>query len=138
MRFQDSSVFLANEKEARECNAVGSDGKPITDHAVVVVGYNVGSGVGKPDSYWIIKNSWGKEAHDGGYFKLKMYPDGTPGACNMYSYTPVHPLEVNLPSEPPSTANKPVSPGQKLSAQACKDKYAECKSWAKSGDCIKK
>lgn len=113
-------------------------------HAVTVVGYDIGSGVGKPDSFWIIKNSHGITSQYGGYVKLPMLPDGTAGACDMYVQAPVYPLEVNLPPEPPSKANKPVSPalpvspGQKLSAQSCKDTHAECKSWAKSGDCIKK
>ena len=136
--FQDESVLLADDTFARECNAVDSDGYPITDHVVTVVGYDVGSGVGKPDSFWIIKNSWGTAAHDKGFFKIRMYPDGTTGACNMYAYSPVHPLDVNLPSEPPSKANKPVTPGPKLSAQACKDKNADCKSWAKNGECTKR
>lgn len=28
------------------------------NHAMVVVGYNATAGVGSPDSYWIIRNSW--------------------------------------------------------------------------------
>ena len=30
-------------------------------HAMLLVGYSVGSGPGKPDAYWIVKNSWGTE-----------------------------------------------------------------------------
>ncbi len=34
---------------------------PQLNHAMLLVGYNRGSGPGKADAYWIVKNSWGTE-----------------------------------------------------------------------------
>ena len=39
------------------------------NHAMVAVGYNATAGVGSPDSYWIIRNSWGLWG-DKGYVKV--------------------------------------------------------------------
>jgi hypothetical protein len=49
----------------------------------VVVGYNVTAGVGSPDSYWIIRNSWGSGWGEGGYARVQMTDDEY-GACCMY------------------------------------------------------
>lgn len=38
------------------------------NHAVVAVGYGVEDGV----PYWLIKNSWGENWGDHGYFKMEM------------------------------------------------------------------
>ncbi|KAL6660619.1 hypothetical protein ACP70R_001654 [Stipagrostis hirtigluma subsp. patula] len=47
------------------------------DHGITIVGYGVATDSGTP--YWLIKNSWGADWGDDGYFKLEM---GV-GACGI-------------------------------------------------------
>lgn len=46
-------------------------------HAMTLIGYN------KDDKYWIVKNSYGENFGEKGYFRIKMLEDDT-GLCNMY------------------------------------------------------
>jgi C1A family cysteine protease len=48
----------------------------------IVVGYNATVGVGSPNSYWIIRNSWGSWG-ESGYVRVQMTNDNI-GACAMY------------------------------------------------------
>lgn len=53
------------------------------NHAMLLVGYDLGKqGAGK-DAFWIIRNSWGVQWGEGGYIKVPMLADGTNGYCNM-------------------------------------------------------
>jgi len=47
------------------------------DHALTVVGYNTTG----PQPYWIVRNSWGSDWGEGGYFKVLM-SDGS-GVCGI-------------------------------------------------------
>lgn len=47
------------------------------NHAVLAVGYGVENGV----PYWLIKNSWGADWGDEGYFKMEMGKN----MCGEYS-----------------------------------------------------
>ena len=49
------------------------------NHAVLAVGYGVENGV----PYWLIKNSWGADWGDEGYFKMEM-------GKNMCGEYPIH------------------------------------------------
>lgn len=65
-----------------------------TDHAVVVVGYD------DLEQYWIVKNSWGSNYGDGGYFKVGY------NQCNIdtgyFAYLPneIHHNHIPLVSKP--------------------------------------
>ena len=54
--------------------------KPL-DHAVVVVGYGdePAPDGGRPTPFWLVKNSWGAQWGEGGYFKLARGPAGVGG-----------------------------------------------------------
>uniref|UniRef100_A0A7S2V2M6 Peptidase C1A papain C-terminal domain-containing protein n=1 Tax=Fibrocapsa japonica TaxID=94617 RepID=A0A7S2V2M6_9STRA len=52
------------------------------DHGVLLVGYGVERGPPGREGvqYWLIKNSWGKQWGEGGYYKIAMYN----GACGVH------------------------------------------------------
>ncbi|MBA0693930.1 hypothetical protein Goari_004269 [Gossypium aridum] len=58
-RFYKSGVYTS-----KTCGSTPMD----VNHAVLAVGYGVENGV----PYWLIKNSWGAEWGDNGYFKMEM------------------------------------------------------------------
>ncbi|XP_052199070.1 thiol protease aleurain-like [Diospyros lotus] len=58
-RLYKSGVYTSNK-----CGSSPMD----VNHAVVAVGYGVENGI----SYWLIKNSWGADWGDNGYFKMEM------------------------------------------------------------------
>ena len=65
------------------------------NHAVVLVGYN------DAGSYWIIRNSWGADWEDGGYFKLGY------GECSVESY--VWTVQKNSSPSPATATPTPTS-----------------------------
>ncbi|KAL4442010.1 hypothetical protein ABPG77_011271 [Micractinium sp. CCAP 211/92] len=77
--------------QASACSATSG-----INHAMIVVGYNATAGIGSPDSYWIVRNSWGPGWGDNGYIKVQMMGD-TVGACAMYTWARFVP---NLTSDP--------------------------------------
>uniref|UniRef100_A0A5B6YKB2 Putative cysteine protease Cp1 n=1 Tax=Davidia involucrata TaxID=16924 RepID=A0A5B6YKB2_DAVIN len=58
-RFYKQGVYTSNN-----CGTTPMD----VNHAVLAVGYGVQNGV----PYWLIKNSWGEDWGDNGYFKMEM------------------------------------------------------------------
>ncbi|XVE53983.1 hypothetical protein DITRI_Ditri03aG0046400 [Diplodiscus trichospermus] len=58
-RFYKGGVYTSDK-----CGSTSMD----VNHAVLAVGYGVENGI----PYWLIKNSWGAEWGDNGYFKMEM------------------------------------------------------------------
>lgn len=78
--FDASQAFYAYSSgifPATACSTTGS-----YNHAMTIVGYNASAGVGSPDSYWIIRNSWGSWG-EAGYARVQM-TTSTFGPCSMY------------------------------------------------------
>eukprot|EP00955_Chlamydomonas_euryale_P074233 361976-Chlamydomonas_euryale.AAC.2 len=57
----------------------GGDCGTVTNHAMLVVGYNASA----QQPYWIVRNSWGSSWGEGGYARIAMTGNGK-GPCGMY------------------------------------------------------
>jgi len=75
-RFYNSGVYTSDT-----CGNSPMD----VNHAVVAVGYGVENGV----PYWLIKNSWGADWGDSGYFKMELGKNMC-GVATCASYPVVH------------------------------------------------
>lgn len=65
--FEVVSGFRFYKKGVYTSDTCGSTSMDV-NHAVLAVGYGVENGT----SYWLIKNSWGNDWGDSGYFKMEM------------------------------------------------------------------
>ena len=72
-------------------DALDCDGNDLylnfVNHGVLVVGYGYDFWTGL--DYWLIKNSWGEDWGEKGYFRIKM--DSEYGICGMY-YIATYPI----------------------------------------------
>lgn len=67
------------------------------NHAVLAVGYGEEDGM----KYWLVKNSWGKDWGDEGYFKIEAGVNMCGIAvCNSYPYdvVKIHPTPKDDPT----------------------------------------
>merc|ERR1711973_51076 len=88
-------------------------GKSI-DHAITVVGYGRERGV----DYWLVKNSWGRNWGEQGYFRIKRGVN----MCGIgRSMSVVKCSRSSAPTNRPLTTKKP-----------CLDNYSNCKDLAKT------
>ncbi|XP_027330004.1 thiol protease aleurain-like isoform X2 [Abrus precatorius] len=77
--FEVVSGFQFYKKGVYTSNTCGS--KPMdVNHAVLAVGYGVEDGI----PYWLIKNSWGNDWGDNGYFKMELGKNMCVATCASY------------------------------------------------------
>ncbi|PSC74223.1 senescence-specific cysteine protease SAG39-like isoform A [Micractinium conductrix] len=108
-----------------------------TNHAMLVVGYNRGSGPGSSNAWWLIKNSWSKEPE----------PEPVPTGCeDVYpGYCPSWAKAGACESSPDFMIGTPEAPGSCLTScnfcqpkepeTTCKDANDNCAYWASIGEC---
>lgn len=93
------SFYSSGVWHDEKCN---TDAVPYpTNHAVLLVGYGQDNSTGKPQDYWLIKNSWSSHWGDEGYVKIAQKPNDC-GVSTTPSFAKMKPWV-------PSTA-KPVPP----------------------------
>lgn len=70
--YYSSGIFITNPSDVLEQQNENSEmGKWIfTNHAVVCVGWGESIHDGQNMKYWILKNSWGDEWGENGYFRM--------------------------------------------------------------------
>ena len=75
-------IYDGDENSTCGCSNVGG-----TNHAVAIVGFGEDHlAEGKCKKYWLVKNSWGTEWGEGGYFRLCRDDMHMPeGMCNIRS-----------------------------------------------------
>jgi C1A family cysteine protease len=74
-------IWDGDENATCGCSNVGG-----TNHAVAIVGYGVDHSNEICRKYWILKNSWGPEWGEGGFFRLCREDMHMPeGMCNIRS-----------------------------------------------------
>ena len=72
----DTSVFQSYKSGVISSTACGTN----LDHGVLAVGYGTDPKLG---DYYLVKNSWGKNWGEKGYFRVKRTSSTSPGICGI-------------------------------------------------------
>lgn len=65
-------------------SSCGCSSVPSANHAAVIVGFGVDRFASVCKAYWLLKNQWGSEWGEGGFFRLCKEDDDLPlGTCNV-------------------------------------------------------
>ena len=73
----DTDVFQSYSSGIISSTACGTS----LDHGVLVVGFGTDSTSGK--DYWILKNSWGSDWGEKGFFRILKQSSSGPGICGL-------------------------------------------------------
>ena len=91
--YYEKGIFRSSAKRVEGRFEKGVKAWEYTNHAVVAVGWGEEvNGDGSVDKYWLLKNSWGEEWGEGGYFRMERGSNN--GAIEMQGVYLVP--EVNL------------------------------------------
>ncbi len=91
--YGDGIYSAALKKDADDYDVNGVSRWEKTNHAVTAVGYGEGpekDDNGEPIKYWLIKNSWGKQWGDNGYFRMKRGTDDMASESMSVSFEICH------------------------------------------------
>lgn len=76
-----SGIIYDGENSTCGCSSIGG-----TNHAVALVGFGTDPENTECQNYWLVKNSWGTEWGEGGFFRLCRDDKEIPlGTCNIRS-----------------------------------------------------
>jgi len=100
------------------------------NHAVLIVGFGTDTASGK--DFWLIKNSWGSDWGENGYFRLEKGTGTADGVCGVNRYTM---YGVTEPESQPEPEPEPETHRQCCSALSCMCSTGMCGHGGSCGGC---